>query len=524
MAMGKKKNAVIKTEEGSYRVTVKSFGSVMKAETEGSNVEDPFQNMYSSSSGELSIITPPYNPKQLGMLIEISDTLPQAIAAMETNVDGFGWELAEAEHARGETTNKTEAQNEKHRLQMLFDHCNSKQNFTMLRKRLRRDYESTGADYMEVVRNGKGEIAELYRLPSYTVRLTYPDKDWTEFTQRIRNNEGKFIEVIRKERFRRYVQIVNNNKKVYFKEFGDPRTISKHTGKVAKNPSEQATEVIAFSQPCSYSPYGVPRWISNVIKILGTRKADEVNVLYFDNKAIPPMVITVSGGSLTASTVQKLKEVFEHEIKGVQNFHKVLVLEAEPADIGDVPGERSANVQIEIKPLTEFIQQDALFINYQEKNSKNIASSFRLPPIFLGRSEDYTRATAREAIKVGEEQVFEPERKDFDYTINRTILSDMEINYWDFKTIGAKTSDDAAIVKAIATVKDAIPVGRIQEAVAEMRNVPVGDIPEEYYDVPLGVFLYGKNGEASDEDESGEKTIKGLMKIREQLQKKIEAA
>lgn len=519
--MGNKKNALVKTEDASYRVTVKSFGGVKKSE---SNVEDPFQNMYSSTSGEMKIIAPPYNPKQLCMLREISDTLPQAVAAMVTNVDGFGWELGEADHVKGKTTEDKEAQKEKHLLQMFFNHCNPKHNFTMLRKLLRQDYEDTGAMYMEVVRNGKGDIAELYRLPSFTVRLTYPDNEWTEFTQRIRNNEGDFVEVIRKTRFRRYVQIVNNNKKVYFKEFGDPRTISKHTGKVAKNPSEQATEVIAFTQPCSYSPYGVPRWISNVIKIMGSRKADEVNVLYFDNKAIPPMVITVSGGSLTASTVEKLKEVFEHEIKGVQNFHKVLILEAEPADIGEVAGEKAANVRIEIKPLTEFIQQDALFMNYQEKNSKSIASSFRLPPIFLGRSEDYTRATAREAIKVGEEQVFQPERNDFDYAINRTLLSDMEINYWDFKTIGAKTSDDTAIVKAIATVKDGVTVGQIQEAVAEMRNVPAGDIPEEYHNTLLGDLLYRSNGSQGNEEYASEKTIKSLLDLRKQLQKKIEVA
>lgn len=249
-----------------------------------------------------------------------------------------------------------------------------------------------------------------------------------------------------------------------------------------------------------------------------------MNVLYFDNKAIPPMVITVSGGSLTASTVEKLKEVFEHEIKGVQNFHKVLILEAEPADIGEVAGEKAANVRIEIKPLTEFIQQDALFMNYQEKNSKSIASSFRLPPIFLGRSEDYTRATAREAIKVGEEQVFQPERNDFDYAINRTLLSDMEINYWDFKTIGAKTSDDTAIVKAIATVKDGVTVGQIQEAVAEMRNVPAGDIPEEYHNTLLGDLLYRSNGSQGNEEYASEKTIKSLLDLRKQLQKKIEVA
>ena len=37
-------------------------------------------------------------------------------------------------------------------------------------------------------------------------------------------------------------------------------------------------------------------------------------------------------------------------------------------------------------------------------------SSFRLPPIFVGITSDYTRATASESREVAEEQVFEPER------------------------------------------------------------------------------------------------------------------
>jgi hypothetical protein len=64
-------------------------------------------------------------------------------------------------------------------------------------------------------------------------------------------------------------------------------------------------------------------------------------------------------------------------------------------------------------------------------------------------------------------------------------MASLEANHVNFDLLGAKTTDDAEIVKAMATVKEGVSLGDIMEQVAEMRNVPLREIPEEYYTIPL---------------------------------------
>lgn len=528
-----KKNATIEDSVGrKYAVQVKTYQPIEKAITPASNVQDPFDGLYSRSM-KYQVLEPPYNPLYLSMLIEQSDILGSVIQAMITNVHGFGWELIPAPHVKDkDILESKEAQQEKQWLTTFLNHVNHRQNITQLRKEGGFDNELTGYNCIEVVRNRVGEIAELRAMPSFTVRKTIRDKEWTEFVQRVRDEDGKYIELQRRERFRRYVQIVNGTERTYFKEFGDPRTISAKTGEEAANPSLEATEVIEFRQMCNYSAYGVPRWIGNLIGILGARKASEVNYLYFDNKAIPPVVITISGGNFTDSSLEQLKEMFDREIKGVANFHKALVLEAVPHDIDDtddpIGDVKPSPVKIDIKPLTEFMQQDAMFGNYMKDTNKNVMSSYRIPPVLLGKSDDYNRATSREALKMVEEQVFQQERNDFDYTINTQIFAEMQINYWDYRSLGAKTSNDADIVKALGNVQDALPVATIIEAVAEMRNVPMPEIPEEWHQITVGQLRSSLQAsieeppEQNPDEEPVEKFVTELINLRDKIQKSID--
>ena len=50
-----------------------------------------------------------------------------------------------------------------------------------------------------------------------------------------------------------------------------------------------ATEILHFRVHNPRSAYGVPRWIGNLLAVLGSRQAEEVNFLYFENKSVPPL-------------------------------------------------------------------------------------------------------------------------------------------------------------------------------------------------------------------------------------------
>ena len=193
---------------------------------------------------------------------------------------------------------------------------------------------------------------------------------------------------------------IRDGRRVYFKEFGDPRLIDARTGQVDDNAELPATEIIHFKQYCPYSHYGVPRWIGNWLAVEGSRQAEEVNYEYFENNTVPPMALLVAG-TLDDKVVERIEDFINDEMKGRKSFNKILAIEASP--FGEVlPGTTSPKVSVQFVPLSDAQQKNSLFDNYDNTNREKIRSSFHLPPIFVGLTSDYTRATAKESREVAE--------------------------------------------------------------------------------------------------------------------------
>ena len=261
---------------------------------------------------------------------------------------------------------------------------------------MRRDLEVLGNGYWEVIRDGKGDIVWLEHIEGHTMRLTQLDREYTDVVYMIRDDESNELqEYPSRKRFRRYVQM-RDGRRVYFKEFGDPRLINSQSGQVENSEGDfvPATEIIHFKLYCPYSPYGVPRWIGNWLAVEGSRQAEEVNYEYFENNTVPPMALLVAG-TLDDKVVERIEDFINDEMKGRKSFNKILVIEASPFD-ATLPGTASPKVSAEFVPLSDAQQKDSLFDNYDKTNREKIRSSFRLPPIFVGLTSDYTRATARE--------------------------------------------------------------------------------------------------------------------------------
>jgi hypothetical protein len=149
---------------------------------------------------------------------------------------------------------------------------------------------------------------------------------------------------------------------------------------------------------------------------------------------------------LAASAVPKIESYIETQLKGKRNFHKILLLEAEPAGAG---GTESGRMKIEIKPLTMAQQQDALFMGYDERNSDKVGQSFRLPRLLRGDIRDFNRSTGDSALMFAETQVFQPEREEFDFAINRKVLTDMGIRFWRLRSNSPVTRDPAAMAEIV---------------------------------------------------------------------------
>jgi PBSX family phage portal protein len=451
------------------------------------------------------LLDPPYEPSKLVWLHDISSVLSQHVEAIATNVDSHGHkyvptiDLTSADALdrvkaalvneqmelddRGETTFKepTEAEIkakfdlvkrrsefELNRLRTFFASCCPDFSFIELRMRMRRDQRITGNGYWEVLRDQKNRPARLVFVSTVNMRLGPKDPHPVKIEEAVPVSDLSTAPVTQLRFFRRYAEVNPKSLQVlaYFKEFGDPRVVSRKTGQAyntmpeflatdgaKKKEDVPATEIIHFDVANPASPYGRPEWIGNLPAVLGSRELDEVNLSYFENKTVPPLALLVNGGRLSRGVIPRIEEFIEHQVKGKRNFHKILIIEAE--------GQRTAGGTSGIVPAMKFVplreaqQQDAQFQDYDEKNWDKIASSFRLPRILTGRDRAINRATALAALRFAEEQVFEPIRNQFDEFMNRRLLPELGVFLWKFKSNTPITRDPEMVAEIIAVLSDA---------------------------------------------------------------------
>jgi PBSX family phage portal protein len=466
--------------------------SILKAYVVGSTVADP-----ASRAPELAIWTrlgalePPYDAVALCRIFEHSSALRPNVDAYATNIDGFGHRFEpvvelDAEDARAKVADcvrlerafqqqqgtlpdgadldptdaevdqavgalRRAARAERAFLDAFFESCCFDASFVALRRRTRQDLEVTGNAYWEVLRTGAGQIGRFVLVPASTVRLLPLTLPLVDVPERVRVTPITFDRITVRRPLRLYVQ-VSYGQSVFFKTLGDPRIISRNTGaayasvealRAADDTDAPATELLHFAVPSPSSPYGVPRWIGALLSVLGSREMEEVNYLYFGNKSVPPLALLVSGGRLSDSSVPRIERHVQENLKGKDGFHKILILEADGGATGD------AKAKIQLVPLTQAQQGDQLFGAYDSANIDKVGAAFRVPRLLRGDSRDFNQSTAESALRFAEEQVFQPERAEFDHLINRRVLADLGIRFWQFRSNAPLTRDPQTMTEMV---------------------------------------------------------------------------
>ncbi|KIL23730.1 phage portal protein [Bacillus pumilus] len=434
------------------------------------------------------VIEPPYNIQELKQMAEYSTILQQCIDAYKTNILGFGLGVEytfdfNAENAPEEK--KKAAEKEWTKLEEFARYMNYDESAEVVLGYVIEDREKTGNGFVEVLREGTGKPAGIEYLDAQYLRVCkLSDPVDVEFRY---TENGQVKSLQRKKRFRKYVQQVNT-KKVFFKEYGDPRTMNAATGEYSEDtPSNHiASEVIHFK--IGSGTYGVPRWIGNIVNMYGARKAEELNYLYFKQGRHVPAAITVENGMLSESSYEQLQE-YMNGIEGSDNAHKFLLLEVEGIPKKDEISndEEPANVKVDIKSLAEILQEDALFLEYDEKTRNKIRSSFRLPPIYTGESQDYNKATADTARKTTEEQVFQPERMIITGKLNTLFLPDLDL--WHVRLIlnGPDFRDPLEIAKVLTPFiqAGAVSPNDLRDLAGRILGKTLEEWPEEEYHRPI---------------------------------------
>lgn len=516
----------------------KIFGENNNTGIQYSNVMQTADFMEKSFSNA-GAIEPPLDPFFLSRMVTHSETLPALISSMASNVHGFGYRLdpvINLDSDNGFDVVKTsmiidrfiddsiggdakiyeptddevnsKIKNLKQRmmielsvLKRFFANCSINMSWERLCRKLQTDLESVGYFVFEVRRDMRGLPARVQYAQSITFRAL-PRGEPVTLESKIKKTDISWDIINETYQFRKYVQVYEQ-KIVYFKEFGDRRVMSSVTGRYYKDEKDfeknepglrPATEVIWRSLDSSESDvYGCIRWSGCVPGVLGSREQAEVNYHFFRSKAIPPMVIMISGGKLKAGASEKLKKIIEKEIKGKNNFYRILIIEAEPFGVQNSAMPGQDKIKIELKPLTDAIFKDALWMQYKNENKMELGQSFRIPPLLRGDSEKLNRATAQVVEKYSERQVFGPEKRDFSWLINNTIVKDLGVTLWKYVLNSPQQNDADAVVEFVtALVESCVTVNEARDILSKHvfeENLP--SIDEDWGNMPLKIALAG---------------------------------
>lgn len=441
-----------------------------------------------------TIIATPYDLSNLHKIAEKSNVLGQCITSYVTNICSSGYRVVPYD------VSKEPNQDEKLLLESFITNANSEESLMKVNSKQVTQYEKYGFSFIEVIRDAKGSVSLLRNAKSASMRIMTASETPIEVVYTVKRG-GRRSKVKELRRFKRYVQM-RNGRRVYFKEFGDPRQLDWSNGQYESDAYTvdvgfRATEIM-HNRQYSEDVYGVPRWIGQLPSILGSREQEEVNLRYFEDNTVPAAMLTVSGGRLTKQSFQDLKVQLESQGVGKDRQNKIILVEAVP-EVTELDGKGS--VKLDLHTLTDARQSDGLFQDYDEANQSKIRSAFRLPPVFIGLSEDHTYASVSSSAYIAEVQVFLPERNIHDEFLNKGLINHpqgLNLKTVKLESKGPSVTNPEQIVKTLTAlnVMGGLTPRTAIEAINETLQLTLPSLPEngeegwsEWMDQPLTLTL-----------------------------------
>lgn len=393
---------------------IKSEPTAIKASFEADD-DYLLGGLYIGASNGLAL-EPPFNISTLANLPFHNNALSQCIQAYELNIEGVGYEFVAINQ-------KTEIDPiELENAHLFFDEPFPNKSFISILRDKRWDEESTGNAYIEVLRNLKGEIVGLRNVSALNIRLCPLDSP-----VKVKRQLGR-REIEIEERHRKFMYYAKHDIKRYYKEFnaldssGNLRELNSQTGEwgtIETIPAElRATELLHFGVHKSpNTPYFVPRWINQLPSVKGSRLAEEENLSLLESNGVPPYIAFLLGGTIAEPSKEALNLALSG--KGRKNKNEFPPVVQVNSATGSTESSQVPRLAFERFGSTS--GKDALYQSYDKSCEEHVRAAFRLPPLFIGKTTDYSFATAETSYMVAEAQVFQPERAELDDKINLIV-------------------------------------------------------------------------------------------------------
>lgn len=416
--------------------------------------------------------TPPYEPARLAELFELNVIHSRCIFLKAALVCMLGFNLVTDDDSK-------EPDDEYNRIMaFLEDHARyNNQSWLDTLYNFLVDYEIFGYNFLEVVRNGKGDVAEFYHMPGVNVHIWKTSEGKVYAKQKVTVEEEDFYPFGAEHR------VKGKNEYLMMKCY-TPRSIY----------------------------YGIPEYIAATGAISLDRSAVEYNISNFKNNAVPPQVITAYGvensgkkNSDNKTMAGLIKDFFNANFKGVANAGRALFLSTE---------KKKDDAFIEIKTIGSEIK-DASFRNLRGDNKAEVAAAHGVPPRLVGIMTAGSLggdSEAKQQMQMFRDLVIAPRQTKLEFLLNHFIIEQgLGIKKWKIQFERFDINDainDATFFQNIMNIADAqgekvLDVNEIRE---ELGYKPREEDPEK-----------AKQKKEKKEVEQGTEIVKALVSLKKAL-------
>lgn len=287
---------------------------------------------------------------------------------------------------------------------------------------IKTDEEECGQGVMEVSRSREtGEVDGLFHAPGKIVRRLKDRSGW------IIGQRPDMVEAATAQRY------YNFGEKVRYVD-GKPTSKLLSSGK-----RWETNELIVFRLYSSESrDYGLPRDVELAVEYLAIKNLDEWNASFFGTSGTNPAMLFVQGVEQKDGT----KITYRVPQDTIDRIHQAIRSGARKADkvaIIPLPPGAEANL-VELATTSE---RDITFDTFVNRHNKDVLGSFRLGAIFVAL-EDQGRYTAEVQRALALEQVFDPEQRRYERTLNNTLINEFGYPDWTLKFKRLAVEADAA--------------------------------------------------------------------------------
>ena len=432
---------------------------------ESAQIEDDTIGKWASTDG---LALHPYDPNYFYELYESSEPFAATVDQIGIDTAGLGWKLKLKE---GKTENPTE----KAKIESLLKNPGDGKTLRDISNQVLRDWGVIGRGAFEIVRNAKGEVAEIYAVKASTI--------W------VHKSKEKFCQKV-------------GNKKVWFKRYGLDKQISKDTGLEGDfSEEEQANELIMFETKYGKNTYyGIPNIMPALLAAVCLREIRSFNLSFFANYTIPAMAVILTG-NWKEGTAKAITQFLDEKIKGSESANKTIVLE--------VPREGTAKFE----PLTKF-EKEASFVKYEISLEDSILMVYSMPAYRIGKSMvgRLGGTNIREATEIYKNSVIEPLQEKLENIINYLIIEQgLNGSSYEFQYNNLDTRDlTGEIERATSEIEHGVKTpNQVRHEVYGLEGYAEGD----KYFISNSLIEVGEAG-VKKQDEEDMKLIDEIAKLR----------